>query len=401
MKVTLENIYTVLFSVLCFSLSFIGDRFYAIPNGINISLVLIFPFLVNKQKFIDHIVKKPIVWFAVFLSFILVKSALLGHFLEDISVIKKLSQVLLLLILSCGIKPKSTDTLKSGVVLGTLIAVIYSVIKIGIIVIQTTTFNFAKGPIINETLPVQRLYLGLLCTISLILVIEKFFKNRQKLNLFLAVLFILFVFLIAARIAIISVLIVIIYYVFTMIKKAKHKYIVLLLIISATSMVVLSNNNLSKRILHLDDTFRETYVDKIAMHEPRFLIWKYSYEALQSTNLFLGNGFNRTEEKLVSSYKKIPQLKKRGWFINKRFNTHNQYIDIALSQGFIGLSLFLIFLFQLFVIAKKSHSDFLLLLSALIYMLVYNNFHRVIGVYIFSLIFIFILEKSNYQKLKK
>ena len=400
MKVTLDNIYTVLFSVLCFSLAFIGDRFYAIPNGINISLVLIFPFLVNKQKFINHIVKKPIVWFAVFLSFILVKSVLLGHFLEDISVIKKLSQVLLLLILSCGIKPKSTETLKSGVVLGTFIAVIYSIIKIGIIVIQTTTFNFAKGPIINETLPVQRLYLGLLCTISLVLVIEKFFKNRQKLNLFLAVLFTLFVFLIAARIAIISVLIVIIYYVFIMIK-AKYKYIVLLLIISTTSMAVLLNNNLSKRILHLDDTFRESYVDKIAMHEPRFLIWKYSYEALQSTNLFLGNGFNRTEEKLVSSYKKIPQLKKSAWFINKRFNTHNQYIDIALSQGFIGLSLFLIFLFQLFVIAKKSHSDFLLLLSALIYMLVYNNFHRVIGVYIFSLIFIFILEKSNYQKLKK
>ena len=400
MKVTLDNIYTVLFSVLCFSLAFIGDRFYAIPNGINISLVLIFPFLVNKQKFINHIVKKPIVWFAIFLSFVLVKSVLLGHFLEDISVIKKLSQVLLLLILSCGIKPKSTETLKSGVVLGTFIAVIYSIIKIGIIVIQTTTFNFAKGPIINETLPVQRLYLGLLCTISLILVIEKFFKNRQKLNLFLAVLFTLFVFLIAARIAIISVLIVIIYYVFIMIK-AKYKYIVLLLIISTTSMVVLLNNNLSKRILHLDDTFRESYVDKIAMHEPRFLIWKYSYEALQSTNLFLGNGFNRTEEKLVSSYKKIPQLKKSAWFINKRFNTHNQYIDIALSQGFIGLSLFLIFLFQLFVIAKKSHSDFLLLLSALIYMLVYNNFHRVIGVYIFSLIFIFILEKSNYQKLKK
>ena len=400
MKVTLDNIYTVLFSVLCFSLAFIGDRFYAIPNGINISLVLIFPFLVNKQKFINHIVKKPIVWFAVFLSFILVKSVLLGHFLEDISVIKKLSQVLLLLILSCGIKPKSTETLKSGVVLGTFIAVIYSIIKIGIIVIQTTTFNFAKGPIINETLPVQRLYLGLLCTISLILVIEKFFKNRQKLNLFLAVLFTLFVFLIAARIAIISVLIVIIYYVFIMIK-AKYKYIVLLLIISTTSMAVLLNNNLSKRILHLDDTFRESYVDKIAMHEPRFLIWKYSYEALQSTNLFLGNGFNRTEEKLVSSYKKIPQLKKSAWFINKRFNTHNQYLDIALSQGFIGLSLFLIFLFQLFVIAKKSHSDLLLLLSALIYMLVYNNFHRVIGVYIFSLIFIFILEKSNYQKLKK
>jgi len=400
MRFSLDKIFTILFSVLCFSLAFIGDKHYAIPNGINISLVLMFPFLVNKKQVINHIVKKPIIWFAIFLSFIIVKSVLLGHLIEDISVIKKLSQVLLLLILSCGLKTKSIDTLKSGFILGTLIAVIYSVIKIGIIVIQTSAFNFAKGPIINETLPVQRLYLGLLCTISLILVLQRFFKNRQKLNLFLAALFTSFVFLIAARIAIFSILIVIIYYVLTTLK-AKYKYIALLLIISITSLVVLSNNNLSKRILHLDDTFRESYVDKIAMHEPRFLIWKYSYEVLHGTNLFLGNGFNRTEEKLVSNYKKIPQFKKRNWFINKRFNTHNQYIDIALSQGFIGLFLFLIFLFQLFVIAKKSHSDFLLLISALIYMLVYNNFHRVIGVYIFSLIFIFILEKTNYQKLKK
>jgi O-antigen ligase len=400
MRVSLDKIFTILFSVLCFSLAFIGDKYYAIPNGINISLVLMFPFLVNKKQVINHIVKKPIIWFAIFLSFIMVKSVLLGHLIEDISVIKKLSQVLLLLILSCGLKTKSIDTLKSGFILGTLIAVIYSVIKIGIIVIQTSAFNFAKGPIINETLPVQRLYLGLLCTISLILVLQRFFKNRQKLNLFLAALFTSFVFLIAARIAIFSILIVIIYYVLTTLK-AKYKYIALLLIISITSLVVLSNNNLSKRILHLDDTFRESYVDKIAMHEPRFLIWKYSYEVLHGTNLFLGNGFNRTEEKLVSNYKKISQFKKRNWFINKRFNTHNQYIDIALSQGFIGLFLFLIFLFQLFVIAKKSHSDFLLLISALIYMLVYNNFHRVIGVYIFSLIFIFILEKTNYQKLKK
>ena len=194
-----------------FSLAFIGDKHYAIPNGINISLVLMFPFLVNKKQVINHIVKKPIIWFAIFLSFIMVKSVLLGHLIEDISVIKKLSQVLLLLILSCGLKTKSIDTLKSGFILGTLIAVIYSVIKIGIIVIQTSAFNFAKGPIINETLPVQRLYLGLLCTISLILVLQRFFKNRQKLNLFLAALFTSFVFLIAARIAIFSILIVIIY----------------------------------------------------------------------------------------------------------------------------------------------------------------------------------------------
>ena len=167
MRDFLEKTFTILFSVLCFSLAFIGDQFYAVPNGINILLVAIFPFVVNKKDLQDLISKKPIVWFVIFLSFVLIKSILVGQFLDDLFVIKKLFQILLIIILSSGLKVSSLEWLKSGIILGTFVAVFYSLVKITLLIINTASFNFAKGSVINETLPVQRLYLGLLCTISL------------------------------------------------------------------------------------------------------------------------------------------------------------------------------------------------------------------------------------------
>ena len=397
MRFSLDKIYSSLFFIICFSLAFIGDKFYAIPNGANIALVLLFPFIINWSQLLNLLNKKLVIWFSAFVFFIFLKSVFLNNFIEDISQIKKLFQVLLLVILSFGLKEKNLSYLKSGIILGTFTACTYSLIKICIIVFQTGVFNFTKGPLINETLPVQRLYLGLLCTFSLIFVFERLLKNQKKHNLFLAVFFVFFVFLIAGRIAIVSVLFIIIYYVFTFLK-SYMRYVAVLLILLFSSVVMLTNNNLSKRIFHSDDNFRTSYFEKIEMHEPRFLIWKYSFEILKQTNLITGNGYSNTTEKLVNKYNNIPQQKKKNWFINKEFNTHNQYLDILISQGILAGLLFLIFLSQAFKLAKESHTKLLLLISMLIYMTVYNNFHRLIGVYLFALILIVILSNDNAKK---
>jgi len=396
-RFSLDKIYSSLFFIICFSLAFIGDKFYAIPNGANIALVLLFPFIINWSQLLNLLNKKLVIWFSAFVFFIFLKSVFLNNFIEDISQIKKLFQVLLLVILSFGLKEKNLSYLKSGIILGTFISCTYSLIKICIIVFQTGVFNFTKGPLINETLPVQRLYLGLLCTFSLIFVFERLLKNRKKLNLFLALFFVFFVFLIAGRIAVVSVLFIIIYYVFTFLK-SYMRYVAVLLILLFSSVVMLTNNNLSKRIFHSDDNFRTSYFEKIEMHEPRFLIWKYSFEILKQTNLITGNGYSNTTEKLVNKYNNIPQQKKKNWFINKEFNTHNQYLDILISQGILAGLLFLIFLSQAFKLAKESHTKLLLLISMLIYMTVYNNFHRLIGVYLFALILIVILSNDNAKK---
>ena len=394
MKLNLHKTYSMLFFVLCFSLSFIGNRFYAIPNGINILLVLLFPFVIDKQTFIKNILKKPIVCFAAFLLFVLFKSIFLGHFLEDLNVIKKLFQILLLLILSFGLKRNALEQLKSGIIFGSLFAVIYSLIKITSIIIETGSFNFSNGPIINDTLPLQRLYLGLLCVISLILVMDRFFKMNKKVFLFLAIIFGSFVFLISARIAIITTVIVLLYYVQLKMYK-KYKLLTLLSLVLFTFLFFLKSPNLSKRILDTEYKTNSSIFERILTQEPRYLIWKYSYSVLNKNQLLFGHGFKGVKIQLLKKYEEIDDLNKRNWFIQEQFNSHNQYLDILLTQGIIGLALFLIFLYYLYKESLFSDTNFLLFLTLAIFLTIYNNFYRVIGVFIFAIIFCIIVRSKK------
>jgi O-antigen ligase len=169
----------------------------------------------------------------------------------------------------------------------------------------------------------------------------------------------------------------------------------IVLTISSSIYIIVNNNNISKRFLHVDDIARTNYFEKIKTHEPRFLIWKYCYEIFKESNILFGNGFEETEKLLLNKYQSISPKKKRDWFIQKRFNTHNQYLDILLSQGYIGLVIFIIFLFYLFKKSFFSHKFIMLFTTLSLYMFIYNNFHRVLGVFIFSFILISILNNTH------
>lgn len=394
MRIDINKLYGFLFSFLFFSIPFIGNQFYAIPNGINIALVILFPLVLYKNKLYKATKSSVFIWFTVFLVFVTFRSIIFDKIIEDISVIKKLFQILLLIVLSFGLKKEYFKHLDSGLVYGTLFSIIYSFINILISIKETGEFIFDKGPLINQTLTVQRLYLGLLCCISLIVVLDRYFKGLKKVNLILAFIFSSFVFVIAARIAIISTIIILIYYSFFYLKKTIG-YLAIVLTISSSIYIIVNNNNVAKRFLHVDDIARTNYFEKIKTHEPRFLIWKYCYEIFKERNILIGNGFEETEELLLNKYQSISPKKKRDWFIQKRFNTHNQYLDILLSQGYIGLVIFTIFLFYLFKKSLFSHKFIMLFTTLSLYMLIYNNFHRVLGVFIFSFILISILNNTH------
>lgn len=394
MRIDINKLYVFLFSFLFFSIPFIGNQFYAIPNGINIALVILFPLVLYKNNLYKATKSPVFIWFTVFLVFVTFRSIIFDKIIEDISVIKKLFQILLLIVLSFGLKKEYFKHLDSGLVYGTLFSIIYSFINILISIKETGEFIFDKGPLINQTLTVQRLYLGLLCCISLIVVLDRYFKGLKKVNLILAFIFSSFVFVIAARIAIISTIIILIYYSFFYLKKTIG-YLAIVLTISSSIYIIVNNNNISKRFLHVDDIARTNYFEKIKTHEPRFLIWKYCYEIFKESNILFGNGFEETEELLLNKYQSISPKKKRDWFIQKRFNTHNQYLDILLSQGYIGLVIFTTFLFYLFKKSLFSHKFIMLFTTLSLYMLIYNNFHRVLGVFIFSFILISILNNTH------
>ena len=301
---------------------------------------------------------------------------------------------MLLLILSFGLKRNALEQLKSGIIFGSLFAVTYSLIKITSIIIETGSFNFSNGPIISDTLPLQRLYLGLLCVISLILVMDRFFKMNKKVFLFLAIIFGSFVFLISARIAIITTVIVLLYYVQLKMYK-KYKLLTLLSLALFTFLFFLKSPNLSKRILDTEYKTNSSIFERILTQEPRYLIWKYSYSVLNKNQLLFGHGFKGVKIQLLKKYEEIDDLNKRNWFIQEQFNSHNQYLDILLTQGIIGLALFLIFLYYLYKESLFSDTNFLLFLTLAIFLTIYNNFYRVIGVFIFAIIFCIIVRSKK------
>ena len=399
-KIKLIDVYAYLFFIICLSLPFLGNRFYAIPNGINIVLVLTFPFVMEFKRIKTSIYNSSFVFFSLFIVYVLANSLISKDFILDFSIIKKFLQVLLIIILSFPLKYRHINLLKFGLIYGTLIAVIYSLYKIALVIIDTSSFYFSKGPLVNETLPVQRLYLGLFCCISFIFCLDFLFREKKfKRKVFyflLAFIFAGFVFLISARIAIISIIIVIIFHLFSK-TNTKFKLLTLGSIIGLLLIVSLINPNISKRLLHLDDQVRKTYIEKIKIHEPRYLIWKYSYSILNKSNFIFGIGFEDTQRKLIEQYKQISPAKKSKWFVDEEFNTHNQYLDILISKGLVGLIIFLILLYHLFRESSASLSSRLLFLTMIMYFGVYNNFHRIIGVFIFAMVYL-IITKSLKNK---
>jgi O-antigen ligase len=175
----------------------------------------------------------------------------------------------------------------------------------------------------------------------------------------------------------------------------KHKLLAVLSLLFFTFLFFLKNPNLSKRTLHTEYKNNSSFFDKFLTHEPRALIWEYSYSVLNQNNILFGNGFEGVQRQLLQKYKDIKDLNKRNWFIQQQFNSHNQYLDILLSQGIIGLVLFLFFLYYTFKESLSSNTNFLLFLTLAIFLLVYNNFHRVLGVFIFAIIFCIIVRPNK------
>ena len=165
------------------------------------------------------------------------------------------------------------------------------------------------------------------------------------------------------------------------------------------SIIIITNKNLSNRFLYSEDSVRKSFVEKIKTHEPRYDIWKFSFEIFKEQNIaLLGIGTYRTQELLVAKYRLMPIEKRRNWFIQRNFNTHNQYIDIILSFGFIGLILFTVFLREIVLITYKNIYSLNLILSLILFLVIENLFHRQLGSFILALtivIAVYIINSQN------
>jgi len=252
---------------------------------------------------------------------------------------------------------------------------------------------------VEDLFVTQRLYLGFFIVISAILLLNIYQTSINKIqkysSLLLIIYFLFMLFLISSRSAL---LIAVVVFLTTIIYKLKPLNSLLLavgvgLILSS---IIFTNKNLSSRFLYSEDSVRSSFVDKIKTHEPRYDIWKFSGQIFKEEKpYFFGIGTFKTQELLVSKYQLMPIEKRKNWFIKRNFNTHNQYIDITLSYGIIGLLIFLIFIKEIVKFSFKNIYSLNLVISLILFLIVENIFHRQLGSFIFALTLVLALFLIN------
>lgn len=173
--------------------------------------------------------------------------------------------------------------------------------------------------------------------------------------------------------------------------KRKSSWIVILLIIIGFLPIVLKN----QRLEYLYDGLFHKEINNEKQKDPRLKIWKSVFEIFHNKNILIGVGIGDVKEVLVDEYKRIGEVA----MAKERFNAHNQYLEILLENGIIGLAIFLALLVTMIYISFSEKNILYGLFTAM--MIVFFIFETVLkrfpGVSFFSL-FSFLLLNLNSEK---
>lgn len=387
-----SNIYRWVFGVLCFSLPFDGKMRIVASLALIVLAVL---FLITVKKHVlSRLKHRTVIAVLIFVVYIFLLCLLGQDTIENnLFLIKKLALLPILFILALPIK--NTDVIKKSFILGVAFAIIISLIRILYHKVFTvSSLDIAFGHTINKLLVTERVYLGFMSVISFIWSLDYIKKNRNFVfaNLGVLLFFLLFV---GARISLLTVILI------TVIKLI-HNYNlkkVVIYFFAALGVLLLSfafSPSLQKRFLHTHK--KGTLIERIKKWEHRVTIWECSIEMLTDhtvrNQMFGYQSFSLTKEQLVKCYENIENdQQKRDYFVSERFNTHNQYLDVLLSAGVLGLSLIGLIFYYFF---KTNKNAYTMVLAFILLAAVENFLHRQIGVYLLAVtIIVAVLEKPT------
>ncbi len=217
-----------------------------------------------------------------------------------------------------------------------------------------------------------------------IIAILLFFKinEKGKLNkiiyknkLFLIIFFSIMLFLYNSKANILAMGVLYFYYILTSSIRKKILYILLFCLIFIGFLFI--NPRTSSFYQNLKKN-PDRYVKKEGLD--RIYIWKASVNVLKS-HLLIGVGVGNVQDYLQKEYDTQVKVLK-----GDKYNCHNEFFQISLENGLFGLSVFLLFLFVIFLQALRTKN---LLLIAFLLLIVVNflfesMLSRVAGVMFFS-----------------
>jgi O-antigen ligase len=217
-------------------------------------------------------------------------------------------------------------------------------------------------------------------------------KINKKIAIVLLLIFIPVFYMLSVRISVLALLLGVFILVAYHLKK-KH-VIMLLITLPILFGAIYLTPNFQKRFEK--STIENTKIDDLDFRE---LHWKAVLETISQNSLLVGNGTRGNRDFLYNKYREYKLTAAH----EDKYNAHNQFLEIILNYGFIGLILFLIMLFYMGIrfIKYKDSLAISSLAVLLTFMLTESILERHSGVIMFTLFFSLYLSNNNIKRSNK
>jgi O-antigen ligase len=396
MKVLLRAIYPYIYLLLFLTIPF-DNYVRVLPNILMAALVVIFPFVVAKSD-LRKVRKIPAIAFFLFLVYITLNAVIFNRISEDFVTINKIGLALGLAVLYIPVQ--SQRKISMAIIFSSLAAILFSIIKIVIIINISEDIALGYSREVIEALLIDRLYLGMLSILSVLIsyqsISRRFHPNNQY-HLINIIINILFVFLMVSKIAIIVLgALFVLRLLYS--KRNSVRITAIVIALACVTLLFFSIQNLNREHsdLAIEDRTERSFLENTVTWELRTTVWKCGLQVAKAQGIILeGLGFIETKESLIDCYENtIDENWKRNKYVNMGYNSHNQFIDLYLNFGLIALILFVVFLISAFAGIRKHYFPMAMLVTLVSYLLVENVFHRQIGAYYVGFILIVLLSSN-------
>ncbi|MGA2406184.1 MAG: O-antigen ligase family protein [Bacteroidales bacterium] len=254
----------------------------------------------------------------------------------------------------------------------------------------------------NLTISQHPTYIAMYVLFSVFICIESWFDYSLKFKyrvlwLILALLLIISQYFLSSRAGIlISLILVPLYFIikFREFGKKRFAWLWIILVIIILLPFIIKN----QRVDYLYGRLFHKQIGYERKRDPRFLIWKSAFEIARK-NVLLGVGIGDVRTVLILEYKRIGEEQ----MAIERFNAHNQFLEVLLENGIIGLGFFISMFICMFyiVLSDKNLLYGLFIMILFMFFMFETVLYRLAGVSFFSL-FSFLLiyinkpEQSNH-----
>lgn len=238
-------------------------------------------------------------------------------------------------------------------------------------------------PLVGQHPIYASIFLALSIMFFVFLLKQKLFINHKEKSFFLIITAINLVFLLflSSKAAILALFSIIFFYYSLEKTKKIYKYLILLTFVFSIITVFMYNRRMNELInLETYEEFNPTLSTSI-----RLGVYDCSWTIIKQ-QLLMGYGVGDAQKELNLCY-----ANKSDILLMHRFNSHNQYLDITIKTGLIGLFVFLWFLVINFINAIKKKNQLLIMILVLYCMLflVENVLSRQSGVILFFFLICF------------